>query len=62
MQATHPAPSTHAVVIERAVALFLILHGIAHLVGTHASFAAASEGETLECRVAAARGGSEVTR
>jgi hypothetical protein len=48
MQATHPLPSTRAVVFERALALFLVLHAIAHLVGTQASLAAAGDGKTLE--------------
>ena len=42
MQATHPVSGTRVVLLERALALFLILHGLAHLVGTQASLAAAS--------------------
>ena len=47
MQVTHPMAHPKTFTLERALAVFLFLHAIAHLVGTQASFVAADEGKTL---------------
>jgi hypothetical protein len=40
--------SEHRTALTLAFAAFLVLHGIAHLVGTSSSFTAAADGETVE--------------
>ncbi|HZD17856.1 MAG TPA: hypothetical protein VE669_06925 [Actinomycetota bacterium] len=41
-------PEAHAAWLERAFALFLVLHGLAHTVGTSAAFKDAEGGRTVE--------------